>query len=191
MYQTSISTHRFVTNLSVYHSFLSDDCCKLIQAAYDESEKINNSGYGKDNLINTERTDWHAHKNEKAFQVWKSIVDVFNDAFFRDMTGGRSIHLGAFLHESWIAVSTENSFVAPHDHGACPFMWSFSFYAKIPNKQSSINFGGAGSDNIKIPVREGDLLLFPSHLQHYSNDTVPERTIFSGNFWVKVEAIND
>jgi|13_taG_2_1085334.scaffolds.fasta_scaffold00227_19 hypothetical protein len=186
MQSTSISKHSFKTRASIFHDSLGQEHCDLVLSAYSESQKIDNTGPKRDNLLNTERTGWDIHKNPLANSVWKEVSYRFSQLFHDDMfhPGLEFVELNVF--ESWIGVSQENAVVEPHHHGACPFSWSFVFYAKIPNLHSSLNFVDFSYDHLKIKVREGDVLWFPSNIGHYSNDTAPGRTVFSGNFSVSM-----
>lgn len=186
MYSMSTPTHLLNAEVSVFQDFLSRDCSDIILSAYEDIEKINNTGPHRDNLFDTERTDWKAHNHSGVQNVWQSVSEKFSFLFRREMypSGLESVSMN--LHESWIGVSGEDAFIEPHNHGRCPLIWSFVFYAKIPNKTSSLRFISRDTDHVKVNVREGDVLFFPSNLTHYSNDTFSGRTIFSGNFTVSL-----
>ena len=183
----SISEHFVNTKLSIYHDHLDREHCELILKAYNDLEKIDNSGLSGDNLVNTERTSWFAHsESQDAAKVWSAISQRFfwivNGNMGLDSPYINSVKMN--LHESWIAVSSEDAFVRPHIHTPCPLLWSFVFYAKIPNYKSCLEFKNSEMSTMPINVREGDFLIFPSNILHGSNDTVAGRTVFSGNFAV-------
>ena len=186
MYTASIPTHLINAEVSVFQDFLSRDYCDIILSAYNDIEKIDNTGPERDNLFDTERTNWRAHHHLGVQNVCHAISEKFVSVFRRGFhaPGLKSLNLNVF--ESWIGVSGNNAFVEPHDHGSCPLVWAFVFYAKIPNKTSSLRFIHRSKDHVEVGVREGDVLFFPSNLMHYSTDTVPGRTIFSGNFTVSL-----
>jgi hypothetical protein len=87
------------------------------------------------------------------------------------------------MYNSWFAKCRKNSFVSPHHHGYGHGAFSFVCYLKIPSINSSIYFANSDfSWSKNISLREGDIIVFPSHMKHWSNDTEEGRCIFSGNF---------
>lgn len=186
MYGLSTSLHYFNARVPIFHDFLEGGVSDMVVSAYNHSDKIDNTGNSRDNLFDTERTNWKAHRSPEVKVIWNKIAGKFNSAFSHHLSAPFVDTVELDLFESWIANSGSDAFVEPHSHGPCPFIWSFVFYARIPSKASSLNFISVESDHIRVDVREGDLLFFPSNIGHYSNHTESNRTIFSGNFSVKV-----
>ena len=181
MQRESLSEHSFVKTVKIYQSILGDEHCEKILKSYKDIQKIDNTGKFRDNLLNTSRTHGAAHQHTDVAEVWSDICEAMsgiwssdNDPCFQQAS--------LSLNASWIAVSEEGALVEPHIHASNPGVWSFVFYADIPNGESSLLFSDVDTENIKIRVRKGDVLFFPADLVHFSFDTVPGRTIFSGNF---------
>ena len=183
MQRNSLSEHPFLKRVKIYQGILSSDFCEKIIGSYPSIDKIDNSGEWRDNLLNTHRTVGDAHSHPEVQEVWRGICGLMsgvwnteNDPFFHSVMFD--------LHASWVAVSQGDAVVEPHIHASNPGVWSFVFYAAIPGGKSSLVFSDTDTENIKVTVREGDVLFFPADLMHFSFDTMPGRTIFSGNFAV-------
>ena len=191
MISESISKHSLIAPVNFYQTFLSSDDCESISSAYKDESKIDNMGQSQDNLYNTERTGWFAHRNPTTALIWEKIAQKFSVCYEEEMQHDWIDSVELDLFESWIAESQDGAIVEPHIHGNSSFVWSFVFYAKIPNEKSSLNFMAFGSKTIKVFVKEGDLLLFPSNVAHFSTDTIKGRMIYSGNFLVRCNLKKD
>lgn len=187
MHATSIPYHSLKTQTNIFHTFLPSSLCNEIVLSYSETEKIDNTGRNQDNLYNTDRTDWQVHKHPRAGLVAQEVCKAFSSVFHTNYDAEGIDNVSIDLFESWIASSRQQAAVEPHCHTLNPFIWSFVFYAKVPNEVTSLRFFCKALDHLQVDVREGDLLFFPSTLEHYSNDTVEGRTIYSGNFTVSVK----
>lgn len=181
MERVSVGVHRLMRPVNIYQSFLGKEDCEKIVSAYPKISKMENAGLTKDNLYNTQRTDWWAHKESPiVLEVWHNIAKCFCRIFTQDRTIALE-NIEVSLFESWIAVSDSKAMVEPHIHGYST-TWSFVFYALVPSGQTSLTFSTWEGDNLTVPAREGDFIIFPADTGHYSTDTEPGRTIFSGNF---------
>jgi len=182
MKQFSLAKHEFPKTVCVYRGFLQQKYCDLIIDAYQRLEKIDNTGKNQDNLFDTNRTNWFAHDDPSVLEVAGQIFQAFGDGGVFDRIDCTKAKV--YLHHSWIAESQAKAFVEPHHHGLNFYgcSWSFVFYAKIPNKKSSLVFQDKVHGKNEVIVREGDFLIFPSDFIHYSDDTCEGRMIYSGNF---------
>ena len=89
---------------------------------------------------------------------------------------------------AWVAHYKNESFVEPHCHTPYPGFYSCSLYLSTGGKDTSLSFlsdeaPSFNQNKIKIPCKEGDMLIFPSDLVHYTNDTFDERIILSANVY--------
>ena len=112
-----------------------------------------------DNLADVNRTIWELHTDEDAA--------TFN---------------------AWVAHYKNESFVEPHCHTPYPGFYSCSLYLSTGGKDTSLSFlsdeaPSFNQNKLKIPCKEGDMLIFPSDLVHYTNDTFDERIILSANVY--------
>ena len=189
MINTTLATHSLETMRQIYEGSLSRKYCEQIVEAYKDLEKIDNTGNNQDNLFRTERTGWRAHEDNRIVEVASQLIEPFAKT-----TGDvlpvyfKSVKVNLF--ESWIARSKDGAFVEPHNHGRnnTGTQWSYVFYADIPNGESSIVFfDSIIGRKIKVPVKTGDYLIFPSDLMHYTTDTCEGRMILSGNFAVSLD----
>jgi hypothetical protein len=142
-----------------------------------------------DNLVSTERTDWHVHKDAK----FKPYYDIFLNYLYECMFsinsypkvsyGGSDNDVNIESIDCWFARCKKGGYTDPHDHGIGIALYSYACYLELPSGTSSITFANNGFEFKKrIMVREGDLLVFPSHLKHWSFDTEENRSLLSGNF---------
>jgi hypothetical protein len=170
----------------------------LMKTFLNESEKNNilsfiendldlNLKLYNDNLILTERTEWIYHENEKFKLLFKTIKNQIIDGMkaFTESFGENSVPIiyNVEMIETWFAKCKKNGYTRPHNHGNSFGAFSYSCYLKLPSKTSSIEFANRDfSWQERIKVREGDILIFPTHLTHWSFDTEEERSLLSGNF---------
>jgi hypothetical protein len=126
----------------------------------------------EDNLSNVRRTNWELFADDDAAPLVNEVMDHMNicirtrlnyphpnqhqPSFFDN----KMFYYSFATFNAWVAHYNDDSFVEPHCHAESP---SFN------------------QNKLKIPCKEGDMLIFPSHLMHYTNDTFVNRTIFSAN----------
>jgi hypothetical protein len=189
--KTKISEIPFVDTFCLIKSFLHNGDREKILNFIEEKEK-NKLFVLSDSLINTERTDWHYHLNDE-FRPYYDILlkELYECMMFYSLETSftlgknetRKLKYSIFMLDSWFAKCRENAFVEPHHHGYGYGLYSFVCYLKIPSRSSSIKFANSDfSWSYDTFVREGDIIVFPSNLKHWSHDTEEGRSIFSGNF---------
>jgi hypothetical protein len=188
-----ISEISFDETFYIVKSFLNnEDRIKILN--FIEKEEENKLSILNDNLINTERTNWDYHRNEKFRPYYDIILKELYLCMihYSSREGGSSpykrntavnVKYSLFMYNSWFARCRKDSFVSPHHHGYGHGLFSFVCYLKIPSLNSSLFFANSDfSWNINVSLREGDIIVFPSYMKHWSNDTEEGRSIFSGNF---------
>lgn len=186
MIREILATHIIPKSTTVYRGFLEKKFCADIVSSYERLKKINNTGLRRDNLLNTERTDWNSHTDDVVNLVASEIVKGFGvmASYSRSEFGEIKFE----LTESWIAESQKDALVEPHDHGDNFYgiNWSFVFYARLPEEKTSLVFFDPTHGKTSVSLSEGDFLIFPSDLFHYTDDICEGRLIYSGNFFVKL-----
>lgn len=191
-FKFKISEIPFDETYYIIKSFLNDeDRIKILD--FIEKEEENKLSLLNDNLINTERTNWHYHQN-KEFRPYYDLIlkELYQSMmYYSSREGGSSpdrgtkeqIKYSIFMYNSWFAKCRKEAFVSPHHHGYSHGTFSFVCYLKIPSLKSSLAFANSDFNWVKnISLREGDIIVFPSYMKHWSNDTEEGRSIFSGNF---------
>jgi len=152
------------------------------------------------NLINTKRTGWKVFQQESFGRVFQKFTDRITATIISfgqlhpplKMNPGDDFNVSCEYREAWVAWYSSDSFVQPHSHGAgCLFSseYSLSTYLKVPDEYTELTFFDTVHGNpvyTKVEVKQGDFLIFPSSLSHYSNDCKEGRVILSGNFTVTV-----
>ncbi len=177
----------------IMKSFLDEDERSKIYEFIEEHQKNKLYTYD-DNLKNVERTDWHYHLHDDFRPYYDIVLKKLYDCMMRYSlrTGQTSSNdrplfekmlYKIFMLNSWYAKCRKNAIVQPHNHGYGYSLFSFACYLKIPSLKSSLFFGNTSFTWIKsLDVREGDIIVFPSHLLHWTNDVEEGRALFSGNF---------
>jgi hypothetical protein len=146
-----------------------------------------------DNLFLTERTEWFYHENEnfKPFFydiVYNQILSAVENIIFQytDKSKGNNgliIDYGIDVYNCWFSKFKKGGYTMPHVHFESYGNFAFSCYLKLPSLRSSLTFCNSDNTDIQnIEVREGDILIFPGHLQHWSFDVEEDRSLLSGNF---------
>lgn len=155
-------------------------------------------GQLNDNLLKTERTDWHLHEdvdfqpycNFLKKHIWDAMAQMTS---YPDKRFATEYHTEVDLFDCWFARCKKGGYTDPHDHGNIGGQYSFACYLKIPSNTSSLTFASNSFETKeRIIVREGDLLVFPSRLKHWSFDTEEDRCLVSGNFiWQIKRTVED
>lgn len=162
----------------------------------DQKNKLKEIG---DNLILTERTDWEYHKNEKFKEYYEKIILKELKSGMRSITnqyadpniGGMDAdtYFDIKMINMWFAKFKDGGYTRPHNHFCSFGSYAFSCYLKLPSSRSSITFcNSLKSQILNVEVREGDILIFPGHLQHWSFDVEENRSLLSGNFTLLVNS---
>jgi len=153
-----------------------------------------------DNLADVNRTIWELHTDEDAAPYVAKVTDHMNycvrtrlnyphpnqnqPSFFDN----RMFYYSFATFNAWVAHYKNESFVEPHCHTPYPGFYSCSLYLSTGGKDTSLSFlsdeaPSFNQNKLKIPCKEGDMLIFPSNLVHYTNDTFDERIILSANVY--------
>jgi hypothetical protein len=146
-----------------------------------------------DNLKGHERTGWYLHEDKDfkhCFDNLKNILDqtTYNMAC-HPLEDNRidNIYHETILLESWFARSKKNAHTSPHNHGIFLGAFAFSCYLQLPSKNTTLTFAKSDLGYQKtIHAREGDIIIFPSNMSHWSFGLEEERCIVSGNFLFSV-----
>ena len=172
---------------------------KLCKALYDVSQdKIVDDI--EDNLSNVRRTNWELFADDDAAPLVEEATNHMNFCIRtrlnyphpnQDQPGffdNKMFYYSFATFNAWVAHYTDDSFVEPHCHTEYPGFYSCSAYISTGGKETSLSFisdeaPSFNQNKLKIPCKEGDMLIFPSHLVHYTNDTFANRSIFSANVY--------
>jgi len=188
----------FKENVLVVKTFLDEKNRLEILNAIEEDGSYNYENYSN-NLIETKRTDWFYHENEKFKPFYDNVIKkVLFDGMenfaipnpcYRDALD--DVTYSIETTNCWFAKSTEKSHVYPHIHGNSYGFFSYSCYLKLPSSRTSLTFSSKSLLlRETIEVKEGDILIFPSDLIHWTNDIENERSILSGNFILCINISN-
>ena len=168
-------------------------CEELIEITKDKlDEEIN------DNLSNVRRTIWELHTDEDAGPTIGKIMDHMNYCIRTTLNyphpnqnqpsffDNRMFYYSFATFNAWVAHYKNESFVEPHCHTPYPGFYSCSLYLSTGGKDTSLSFlsdeaPSFNQNKMKIPCKEGDMLIFPSSLVHYTDDTFDKRIVMSAN----------
>ena len=160
-----------------------DLCNKLRDFGKDKIVKI------KDNLYDAKRTDWQLHTHEGGRDLFLPLVEIIGRSMTMRLSyPGHNLDMTPLeitLMDSWVAWYHEKSQTVPHIHFKMDHAYSYALYISTgENETSSITFMQPqdGLDKKMVTVRNGDLLIFPAHLYHYTFDMANGRIVASGNF---------
>lgn len=172
--------------VKVIRTKVDKDTCESI-LAFAEQHKEENV---LDNLYDVERTDWKLHAKEGAEEILQPVLnkvvscssDIVCPSYFEANTPKHEIKLN--FYDTWVAWFNKESATLPHLH--LPFLthYSFSLYLKLPSGKSSIGFNQCSNRRL-VDVYEGDLVIFPGFLPHWSFDMSDGRVLLAGNFEVQ------
>jgi uncharacterized protein (TIGR02466 family) len=116
--------------------------------------------------------------NDKNFFSLKNKFDKYIQIYFNEIIRPKN-KIKPYITQSWINYTKEDQYHHAHAHPNS--LISGVFYIDVNNKTDRIKFFRKNEDTIKIysedynifnseswwiPVKNGDLILFPSHLQH-------------------------
>ena len=173
-----------------------DFCEKLIELG---KTKINTEIV--DNLEGVYRTGWDLQSDPDFESHLSYMAEVFihcierqsNYPHFRKgvhkSLEAQGFQLALSMLDMWIGYYDSNSFVHPHNHGQLPNFWSCSAYLTTGEKsETSLSFMSDelpqnAVTTLKINVKSGDVLIFPSKLFHYTNDCSGGRVVMASNFF--------
>jgi len=116
--------------------------------------------------------------NNKNFSSLKNKFDKYIQTYFNEIIRPKN-KIKPYITQSWINYTGEDQY--HHTHAHPNSLISGVFYIDVNEKTDRINFFKKNENTIKIytedynifnseswwiPVKNGDLILFPSHLQH-------------------------
>ena len=170
-------------------------CEKLISIASDKLEDNI-----QDNLEDIKRTGWHLQKDpdmdsllqQVTSKVEHCISTRINFPHFHknkpDAMKKNGMQFVIAMYNAWVGFYKNNSFVHPHCHAEAANFYSIAAYLSTGNKNTSLYFmtdesPSYGINRLKIICKTGDMIIFPSNLYHYTNDTSDERIVLSGNIY--------
>lgn len=183
MYREGVAVHYVPHIAKVFHCSVPKEVCEQTLSAFNELEKPDFTGQFNNNLLETLRTDWHCDNNPVMQPVVQCLMNKFIKCF-KTLDCPDDLNITIKLVSSWIAESKKDAEIEPHMHGEMSNGWSFCLYARIPEGKTSLTFFDPKMSKTRVTVQEGDLLVFPSNLGHYSSDTHPGRTVYAGNLSV-------
>ena len=170
-------------------------CEELIEATKDKlDEDI------QDNLSNVRRTIWELHTDEDTSSVVSKIMDHVNFCIRTRLNyphpnqnqppffDNKMFFYSFATFNAWVAHYKIESFVEPHCHIEYPNYYSCALYLSTGGDETSLSFlsdeaPSFNQNKMKIPCKEGDMLIFPSNLIHYTNDTFDKRIVMSANMY--------
>ena len=170
-------------------------CEELIEATKDKlDEDI------QDNLNNVRRTIWELHTDEDTSSVVSKIMDHVNFCIRTRLNyphpnqnqppffDNKMFFYSFATFNAWVAHYKNESFVEPHCHIEYPNYYSCALYLSTGGDETSLSFlsdeaPSFNQNKMKIPCKEGDMLIFPSNLIHYTNDTFDKRIVMSANMY--------
>ena len=171
-------------------------CEKLISIASDKLEDNI-----QDNLEDVQRTGWELHKNsdiapylqQVTSKVEHCVSTRLNYPHFHkrkpDSMRKNGMQFVIAMYNAWISFYNKNSFVHPHCHEEAPNFYSIAAYLSTGSKDTSLYFitdesPSHGVNRLRVTCKTGDMVIFPSNLYHYTNDTSDKRIVLSSNIYV-------
>ena len=144
------------------------------------------------NINNTPSTTYYENVSKSDWQIdssiprpyWdKNIQNIFeNCSTILKKDVAKNLLLKVQLHNYWFHTYKKNSHFDWHTHGNSHF--SGIYYINLPERKYKTEFL-----DINVPVKEGNLLIFPGFLPHSSpvNKSIKQKIVLSFNFCI----IND
>ena len=153
-----------------------------------------------DNLEGVRRTGWDLQKDKDVAPYLQSVTAKvehcistrLNNPHFNksrpDSMRRNGMQFVIAMYNAWIGFYKNNSFVHPHCHEQPPNFYSIAAYLSTGDSDTSLNFmtdesPSYGINRPRVVCKQGDLVIFPSSLYHYTNDTSDERIVLSGNYY--------
>ena len=153
-----------------------------------------------DNLDLVKRTGWALQKDSDVgsylqkvtSKVEHCIMTKLNYPHFNkrkpDAMRQHGMQFVIAMYEAWVGFYNQGSFVHPHCHAEAPNFYSIAAYLSTGGDETSLTFmtdesPSHASNRITVPCKQGDMIIFPSNLYHYTNDTSDERVVLSGNYY--------
>lgn len=185
----TVLKHNFTMPVSVeikvIKATISKDICQSIldfAESYREQHVV-------DNLYKVDRTDWQLHEKEGFSELLKPVIDTIagcsKDIVYPTYIDSRPpLHTCRMnFYDTWVAWFNGESATLPHIHKPIFNHFGYSLYLRLPNGKSSLGFSQC-DDRKLVDVYEGDMLIFPGYLPHWSFDMSDGRALLAGNFEV-------
>ena len=138
-----------------------------------------------DNLVGVDRSNWQIYKgyeDDPSFLELASHCQLYAETVHNKFPEDE---LNVDWVSAWIMNGKDGGIVQPHVHGKHWGELSFSLYLSLPKEKTSISFMSVDVNNDvfhrEIIVEEGDMLVFPGNLIHFSKDISADRVVMSGN----------
>jgi uncharacterized protein (TIGR02466 family) len=140
------------------------------------------------NVGNVVSVDRYILDKEEMADVRKSIqfaLDTYLDEIFAPVH-----EVKIYITQSWLNFTNPGQNHHPHSHPNS--FLSGTFYFSANKEQDSLSFFNSAmrefslpstnynrynAERFTVPVETGDILVFPSNLKHFVDDTVQERTL--------------
>jgi hypothetical protein len=192
----SLLNTKIVEDVLIVKTFLTEKERIEILNCIENDSSIELSKNISDNLLNTDRTNWDYHKNKNFKKIYDGMIyGILHDAMelfvLRDLHSYDAlsyIKYGIFTTDCWFAKSNNNSIVQPHVHGSLFGLFSFSCYLKLPSSRTSLSFSNKHNNvGVDVEIKEGDILIFPSHITHWTTDVEEGRSILAGNLVLTIQ----
>ena len=175
---------------------LQKDLCKTLMNL--ALNKLDNNV--QDNLEGVKRTGWDLQKDPEigpylqqvTAKVEHAVSTRLNYPHFHkhkpDSMKRNGMQFVIAMYNAWIGFYNKNSFVHPHCHEEASNFYSIAAYLSTGDNDTSLYFmteesPSHGVDRQRINCRTGDMVIFPSNLYHYTNDTDDKRVVLSGNIY--------
>lgn len=150
--------------------------------SYFENQNSSPSPEIKDRISNTDFFTDCGEEREYHNFIYPVMKPYFQKMFYD--TGYSKYDIDIELENYWFQQYYENDYHEWHVHtGRCD--WSFVYYVELPNNGPKTEIKLPFSGEIIIPpVKEGDILMFPSSFLHRSasNKSMERKTILAWNF---------
>ena len=186
---------RTTTNI-LRSSIDSKHCTKMIEWS---GQHIDNSVVS--NLIFEKRTNWDIHTKPGFEEVyWPMIQKIYSmletyintEAIYAhgcDSYGvPPNIDINMLPIDVWTAWFGDDGATLPHTHASLMNHFSTVLYLQLPKGKTSLEFFSHPSSKTVIrDLKEGDLLLFPSNISHYTFDVERGRILTSANWAFNVD----
>lgn len=138
------------------------------------------------NIKGVERSPWHIHRGREDTELFNTLADHVKLYCEGSYNLDDRDYLRLTWDDCWIMRGlSEDGFVEPHAHTKHWGGLSFSLYLDLPKGYTTLSFMSVDDIgdawNRDIIIEEGDMIVFPGNLIHYSKDVSPGRVVMSGN----------
>lgn len=174
----------------------SKHCAKMIEW----SEQHRAQGI-EDNLISESRTPWNINTLPGFEEAYLPMLEKINvmlesyvntEAIYGHSCDSYGVPNGTMMSihsiDAWTAWFDDGGATLPHTHASLLNHFSTVLYLRLPKGKTSLEFFSHPSTKTVIrDLKEGDLLLFPSNVSHYTFDVERGRIVTSANWAFNVD----